>query len=939
MRSSVFSSAALGLLAYVAPAAAFWRMPCPGRLITERADPIVNPGGISGHVHQIAGGNGFDFTMDYESTQKSTCSSCPIKQDLSNYWTPNLYYMHQDGTFEMVPQSGDGEGILGGMTVYYLQRGGPNNDNLTAFPEGFRMLAGNPTKRAYTDDFAGQAVSFVCLDYSGTSSYYSHLPNVTCPDGLRAQIFFPSCWDGVNLDSANHESHMAYPTEYSYDNGPCPASHPVHTISIFYEVIFSTAGFDWWVPEEGWQPFVFSMGDPTGYGFHGDFVNGWNVTLLQEATNTCTNLSGIPADCPLFEFYTNDESSACILAPTIDEQVDGIMDQLPGCNPVQYTYAPVTNCTSNSTIGEPKAYYTNFTGWTYEGCGLDNGSNRTFNSDNWWSNSVTIEGCLDYCGSRGYTYAGLEYSTQCFCGNTLAADRAPVEGVLGNCFSTCAGNSSEYCGGANRLSIYSNNGTFVPVEAGVSKSVSCPYSNGTNWSNNNSTFTIECGLDRGGGDFAMTWVNNGIVDCMNVCSATKGCTDVSLSGTACYMKSGTPRAASANSGVIGARLISQNVTSSSTTSSLKSTATTLSTSAKSSSSSSVIKSVTSSTTSSVSSSITSSVSSTRTTSPVTSSITSSVSSSSTTSPVSSSTTASTTSTGAASATAISANGNNYVVYFSADTNWGSYTNTQATKNYTECMTACDSATGGCTAWTYVGGTSGIGSGTCWLKTKYGTSVAANAYHVSGNNTGKAVTSAKDQNFTSSSSSVVSSATASSSSSIVPTNNNVVSTSSDTSSHSPSTSSVVKSSSSASSSQISSSSTTASSSAIPTSTSASCPSSNGTYYVDPTSNTKFLIECGIDHAGGDLSMTYVNNLADCVSACATTSGCVDVSLSGAACYMKSKVGTALSNNPGIQGAKLVASPSTSSSIATPTAAASTAAASSAQVTSGPPIAQS
>ena len=80
------------------------------------------------------------------------------------------------------------------------------------------MLAGNPFKRAPTNDFAGQAISFVCLDYSsGTtlSTYTSGLPNKTCPDGLRAQVFFPSCWDGVNLDSADHKSHMAYPTQVS----------------------------------------------------------------------------------------------------------------------------------------------------------------------------------------------------------------------------------------------------------------------------------------------------------------------------------------------------------------------------------------------------------------------------------------------------------------------------------------------------------------------------------------------------------------------------------------------------------------------------------------------------------------------------------------------------------------------------------------------------
>lgn len=34
---------------------AFWRLPCAAPLVTERADPIVNPGKVAGHVHTIMG--------------------------------------------------------------------------------------------------------------------------------------------------------------------------------------------------------------------------------------------------------------------------------------------------------------------------------------------------------------------------------------------------------------------------------------------------------------------------------------------------------------------------------------------------------------------------------------------------------------------------------------------------------------------------------------------------------------------------------------------------------------------------------------------------------------------------------------------------------------------------------------------------------------------
>lgn len=45
------------------------------------------------------------------------------------------------------------------------------------------------------------------------------------------------------------------------------------------------------------QPFVLAMGDASGYGYHGDFFNGWDRSVLQEAIDTCTSDSGIIEYC------------------------------------------------------------------------------------------------------------------------------------------------------------------------------------------------------------------------------------------------------------------------------------------------------------------------------------------------------------------------------------------------------------------------------------------------------------------------------------------------------------------------------------------------------------------------------------------------------------------------------------------------------------------
>lgn len=64
----------------------------------------------------------------------------------------------------------------------------------------------------------------------------------------------------------------------------------------------------------------------------------------------------------------------------------------------------------------------------------------------------TVADCLKACSADGYTYAGLEYGGECWCDNAFAKGSvpAPVE----DCSMTCNGNSSEFCGGPNRLNVY-----------------------------------------------------------------------------------------------------------------------------------------------------------------------------------------------------------------------------------------------------------------------------------------------------------------------------------------------------------------------------------------------------------------------------------------------------------------------------------------------------
>lgn len=121
----------------------------------------------------------------------------------------------------------------------------------------------------------------------------------------------------------------------------CPSTHPVRLVTLFYEVEWRIEDFaDMWCNST--HPFVLSTGDPTGYGLHGDFQNGWDVDLLQNALNTYNASSGLASDCPVFTNYLNNNGGSCsictpplphlisnLLANPFPEPIFGTLDQLP----------------------------------------------------------------------------------------------------------------------------------------------------------------------------------------------------------------------------------------------------------------------------------------------------------------------------------------------------------------------------------------------------------------------------------------------------------------------------------------------------------------------------------------------------------------------------------------------------------------------------------
>jgi hypothetical protein len=228
-----------------------WQVSCT--LATRASnDPIVFPGqpGVS-HSHDFFGNK----TTDASSTPQSLLgqpTTCKLTTDTAAYWAPTLYV----NGVAVQPEK---------VVAYYRTKVGPVQQ---AMPAGLKVIAGNGHATA------AQSLKVIYYDCdSGPDQHDSALP-YACPGSvLDVHIKFPQCWDGVNLDSADHKSHMAYPV-----NGSCPATHPVSVPQLIMRIS--------WMTQAG-TGFTLASGSP--YTMHADFMNGWDQAKLQQLTRDCMN--------------------------------------------------------------------------------------------------------------------------------------------------------------------------------------------------------------------------------------------------------------------------------------------------------------------------------------------------------------------------------------------------------------------------------------------------------------------------------------------------------------------------------------------------------------------------------------------------------------------------------------------------------------------------
>ena len=269
-------------------------------------DPIVFPGqpGKS-HLHQFFGNTATNASSTYQglrTTGASTCASFDGSSDptsqRSAYWMPAML----DGAGNAVKPNR--------MLTYYKRLPAGDSECGSApdathmgfcipMPNGLRMITGynmdtgtgGPADLTSNDQYM---LSYGCWQANGgqIGGDAHTMANLVgnCPVGswLRVKIDFPECWDGKNLDSPDHRSHVALATGAGLPSGKraCPLDHPYVipqiTMQAFFTVDANFAAGKWHLSSDEMLP-----GAAAGTTLHGDYWEAWSPVIKNLWETAC----------------------------------------------------------------------------------------------------------------------------------------------------------------------------------------------------------------------------------------------------------------------------------------------------------------------------------------------------------------------------------------------------------------------------------------------------------------------------------------------------------------------------------------------------------------------------------------------------------------------------------------------------------------------------
>ena len=276
-------------------------------------DPLVHPGNPgAAHYHNFYG----FFDTDAFTRSEALYADLPTGQRVSScqgnqlnrsaYWVPALLApLYDDSGVRQLDAAGEPawqvvDAVVGNdevaHEVFYYSAAVDDLSAISAPPPGLAIIAGvagtQPGSPQPSSVARWHCQSWNASD-AGNPDFRGFIPECVAPDRLRFDLFFPSCWNGVDLDSPDHHSHMAYP-ETVAGVSRCPASHPVALPRVSYHYAFGVrpenadpqtrSSRGWRLAADGYSV---STATPGGYSLHGDWINGWHPEAMQALIEGC----------------------------------------------------------------------------------------------------------------------------------------------------------------------------------------------------------------------------------------------------------------------------------------------------------------------------------------------------------------------------------------------------------------------------------------------------------------------------------------------------------------------------------------------------------------------------------------------------------------------------------------------------------------------------
>jgi hypothetical protein len=173
---------------------------------------IVAPGVTNGahHLHDYVGNQSNDAFANND-TFAAAQTSCTNQGDKSSYYWPVVRIQNGTQDFDQNNDGGGKEGNVGQIQQVkqaQIKFVGNAKSKVVAMPKFLRIITGDA--KTTTNGLANANAHWSCTGFENKVQLTTQYP--ICPQGSSVvrTFAFQSCWDGQNIDSANHRTHVAF---------------------------------------------------------------------------------------------------------------------------------------------------------------------------------------------------------------------------------------------------------------------------------------------------------------------------------------------------------------------------------------------------------------------------------------------------------------------------------------------------------------------------------------------------------------------------------------------------------------------------------------------------------------------------------------------------------------------------------------------------------